>query len=52
MVRGGSDRKFGLFYLFSDFGDIPQRQLFQEVLEFLYGPFPPISTGQIMAYTK
>ena len=25
--------KFGLFYLFSDFGNIPQRQLFNEVLE-------------------
>jgi len=25
--------KFGLFYLFSDFGNIPQRQLFDEVLE-------------------
>jgi len=25
--------KFGLFYLFSDFGDIPQDQIFNEVLE-------------------
>ena len=25
--------KFGMFYLFSDFGDIPQDQLFNEVLE-------------------
>ncbi len=25
--------KFGLFYLFSDFGDIPQDQLFEEVME-------------------
>ena len=25
--------KFGLFYLFSDFGNISQRQLFNEVLE-------------------
>ena len=25
--------KFGLFYLFSDFGNIPQDQLFHEVLE-------------------
>ena len=25
--------KFGMFYLFSDFGDIPQRQVFSEVLE-------------------
>ena len=25
--------KFGLFYLFSDFGNIPQDQLFNEVLE-------------------
>ena len=25
--------RFGLFYLFSDFGDIPQDQLFNEVLE-------------------
>jgi alkanesulfonate monooxygenase SsuD/methylene tetrahydromethanopterin reductase-like flavin-dependent oxidoreductase (luciferase family) len=25
--------KFGLFYLFSDFGDIPQDQLFDEVME-------------------
>ena len=25
--------KFGLFYLFSDFGNIPQQQLFDEVLE-------------------
>ncbi len=30
--------KFGLFYLFSDFGDIPQQQLFKEVLtEIEYG---------------
>ncbi len=30
--------KFGLFYLFSDFGDIPQDQLFKEVLkEIEYG---------------
>ena len=25
--------KFGMFYLFSDFGDIPQQQVFSEVLE-------------------
>ena len=25
--------KFGLFYLFSDFGNITQQQLFDEVLE-------------------
>ena len=25
--------KFGLFYLFSDFGDIPQDRIFNEVLE-------------------
>jgi hypothetical protein len=31
--RGGLVVKFGLFYLFSDFGNIPQDQVFNEVLE-------------------
>ncbi len=25
--------KFGLFYLFSEFGDVPQERIFSEVLE-------------------